>query len=102
MGPPDDENKKGGRKGVAVETGRTDFQGGSGSPTNPTYFLALLFAPFDHSTASAASCLAASPAAFAAAASALRAWPATFLLFSAPFLPPMLVVLVLVDGVEYF
>jgi len=51
------------------------------------HFLALLFAPFSHLAASAASLSASADAAFFAAASALRAWPAAFLLLP-PSAPP--------------
>jgi len=65
-------------------------QSSNGRRMLSTHFLALLFAPLDHSSASAASFFACSAADFAAAASAFRAWPAAFLPPTSSFLPPIL------------
>lgn len=67
-------------KGLVLENG-WDVQGLS-------YFLVLLFAPFDHCSSSACAVLLSSAACFCAATSAFFALPAAFLVFSPDFLAP--------------
>ena len=64
------------------------------SAATDTHFFELAFAPLPHSSSSTLDFRASASACFAAAASALRALPATFLVFSTPFLPAMVMVVV--------
>lgn len=87
MGSPDGRSQETAQGRFQGEHDRKRVKHDDRAGEGEAHFLELLFAPFSHLAASAASLSASADAAFFAAASALRAWPAAFLLLP-PSAPP--------------